>query len=617
MRFNTVYWPAYGAVVIAMVLFASCSERTRTPSAPGHDHPHPHESGEEHPHPHPEEPAQSGHAHEEDHDHPHPHGSDEEHPHPHPHPEDPVADDAHSHSDDHAERDAEYGHEHGEKTAQATVWTDRFELFVEHPYAVVNTPVQFITHVTDLVTLHPRRDGAVVFVMKSPSGEVREHVERAPARAGIYLPEITFPAAGVWGLSLRIPVDGTEFAVDLPALQVYPDADAAAHALDQETPEGISFLKEQQWKILSKTEPVRRRPLTERLRLSGVVLPVPGKRALVTPPVEGRLTRTAESPLPFIGDEVQEGQTLAVLQPVAASALQSLALDLDVKTAEAEAAIREAEAARDKAERALQRVKDLFEKKAKSAREVEEAEFEYRQAVASHTAAQALLRSVRDASADLKSKHANDSSDRDSPVLPLKAPIDGRIIAVEAAEGEFVTQEKSLFTILDTSTVLIETRVPESELVRIRPELGARFALPGAADDLIPIGSRNSGRFVVLGSEIDPTTRTAPLIYEVPNADGNLRVGLALTVYVDTNHAEDALVVPVSAIVQEEGQAVAFVQLAGETFERRDLTLGIRSGDEVQVLEGLNEGDRVVTKGAYAIRLASVSSVIPAHGHAH
>ena len=77
------------------------------------------------------------------------------------------------------------------------------------------------------------------------------------------------------------------------------------------------------------------------------------------------------------------------------------------------------------------------------------------------------------------------------------------------------------------------------------------------------------------------------------------------------------MAIPDSAIVEEGGQPVAFVQVSGETFQKRELTLGIRDGNWVQVLTGVSEGERVVTKGAMAIRLASVSSVIPAHGHAH
>jgi membrane fusion protein, heavy metal efflux system len=520
--------------------------------------------------------------------------------------------------DDHDHENADHhDHEHdGQKTAQITVWTERFELFIEHDFVVAGDPVQFVTHVSDLVTRHPRREGPVTFVMQGPAGERHEHLEDTPARAGIYLPDLVFPNPGMWDVALRIPLEGEQFLVPLPPIKVYRNEHDVEHAPPQEEPEGISFLKEQQWKVLSKTEPVQRRSLTEQLRLTGAVRPLPGKRALVTPPVEGRVLRPADRALPFIGDTVEAGEMLAVLQPIAASAVQSLALELDVKSAEAEGRIREAQAALDRANQALARARDLYEKKAKSAREVEEAEFARRQAAAGLEAARALRRSYQDAGVELRTNQTA-SPQAGAPVLPLNAPIGGRIVAVDAAEGEFVRPEKTLFSILDTSTVLIEARVPESDLIRIRPDLGARYALPGAPDELISIVGGDGGRFVLLGSEVDSATRTAPVIYEAPNPHGHLRVGLALTVFVETDRAEDALVVPVSALIEEEGQTVVYVQLAGETFERRDVTLGIRSGDLVQVVSGLTDADRVVTKGAYAVRLASVSSAIPAHGHAH
>jgi multidrug efflux pump subunit AcrA (membrane-fusion protein) len=103
----------------------------------------------------------------------------------------------------------------------------------------------------------------------------------------------------------------------------------------------------------------------------------------------------------------------------------------------------------------------------------------------------------------------------------------------------------------------------------------------------------------------------------VPNPDGRLRIGMSLHVYVETARAEESLVVPTSALVEEDARTVAFVQLGGEIFDKRDLILGIRDGPFVQVLSGLSEGERVVTKGAYAVRLSSVSTTIPAHGHSH
>jgi cobalt-zinc-cadmium efflux system membrane fusion protein len=60
-----------------------------------------------------------------------------------------------------------------------------------------------------------------------------------------------------------------------------------------------------------------------------------------------------------------------------------------------------------------------------------------------------------------------------------------------------------------------------------------------------------------------------------------------------------------------------YVQAEGETFERRPVTLGPRAGGVVQVLDGVKAGERVVTTGAYLVRLASLSTSAPAHGHVH
>jgi len=116
---------------------------------------------------------------------------------------------------------------------------------------------------------------------------------------------------------------------------------------------------------------------------------------------------------------------------------------------------------------------------------------------------------------------------------------------------------------------------------------------------------------------VDPTSRTVPLLYEVKNPDGRLRIGLALTLHVETARIDETLTLPAAAVIDEDAKPIAFVQVSGETFQKRSLKLGVSDGAYLQVLEGIAEGERVVTKEAYAIRLASVSSVLPAHGHAH
>src|SRR5688572_453771 len=146
-----------------------------------------------------------------------------------------------------------HSHDHGDepKTAQITAWTDRYEVFAEHRAPVATKATTFITHVTDLHMREPRREGMVKFILRQ--GEtVAEHPQAAPARAGIYLPGIIFPKAGDWQITVLIPTDGTNALVELGTIKVYGDQHSADHAEIPDWPEGVSFLKEQQWKILSK-----------------------------------------------------------------------------------------------------------------------------------------------------------------------------------------------------------------------------------------------------------------------------------------------------------------------------------------------------------------------------
>lgn len=158
-----------------------------------------------------------------------------------------------------------------------------------------------------------------------------------------------------------------------------------------------------------------------------------------------------------------------------------------------------------------------------------------------------------------------------------------------------------MFTVLDSATVFLEAKIPEANLKRLASTQGATYELAEEAGRFIPITGAAGGRLVFLGLQVDAATRTVPLVHEVKNADARLRVGQALDLHVETARTEDALAIPDSAIVDEDGKPIAFVQVSGETFQKRGLKLGIKDGNWVQVLSGLAEGERVVTKGAYAV----------------
>lgn len=495
------------------------------------------------------------------------------------------------------------GHEHEEKTAQITVWTDRFEVFAEHTPPVVAKPTRFITHVSDLRTGEPRTQGPVKFILRQGDSSF-EHPQAAPERPGIYIPAITFPKTGEWQTALIIPTDSGDATVELGVIRVYADDYSAAHAELPEAPEGISFLKEQQWKIRSITEPIAKRRLVERMKLLAVVSPKPGSIAQVTVPISGRLQLMTNQSLPVVGARVEAGQILALLQPSFS--------ELGARFVEAQGELTRAKLDLEQAELTFKRTQKLAAAQARTERELQDAEFAFKAAQAKFEAASALQATFRQASAATLGEFTNQFA------IPLTAPISGTIVAqASAALGEYLPAEKSLFTILDASNVFIEARVPESDLAHLTDAKAATYELLGALEQSSSITNAGVGRLVSVGMQVDPATRTVPVVYEVQNAEPRLRVGQSVTLHIETRRIEDGLAVPDSAIVDEAGQPIAFVQLSGETFEKRELTLGIRDGQWVQVLSGLKDGERIAVKGAGAIRLASVSNVIPAHGHAH
>jgi multidrug efflux pump subunit AcrA (membrane-fusion protein) len=125
------------------------------------------------------------------------------------------------------------------------------------------------------------------------------------------------------------------------------------------------------------------------------------------------------------------------------------------------------------------------------------------------------------------------------------------------------------------------------------------------------------GRPASLAKELDPDTRSLPIVFGADNRILRLPLGQGVFLRLLMNETPPHSVVPASAIVDDAGRPIVFVQTGGESFERRPVRLGARESDFVQILEGVKPGERVVSKGAYLVRLASLSTQVPAHGHVH
>ncbi len=117
---------------------------------------------------------------------------------------------------------------------------------------------------------------------------------------------------------------------------------------------------------------------------------------------------------------------------------------------------------------------------------------------------------------------------------------------------------------------------------------------------------------------LDPETRSLDLTFALDAAVADTApLGEAVHVRLALGDERELLSVPESALVDDGGAWVLFVQREGETFERRMVRTGRRAGGYVAILAGVDAGEQVVTEGAYLVRLAALSTQIPSHGHVH
>ncbi len=495
------------------------------------------------------------------------------------------------------------GHSHGGEPElakeSATLWTDKAELFMEWDPLIVGRETRFLAHITNLAD--PAKavavaDGKVV-VTVSVASKTMTATASEPARLGIFIPTLTPDTAGSCTMKVSLDSGAVRESFVVAPCTVYPDETSArAAAKEEETPGAIAFLKEQQWSIEFATATARNESIVPSKTVNATIGVVPGREARVTAATMGRLS--LESPIPTLGSDVAKGQLLARIQPIlnAAGSLGTL-------RAEVAAAVAEHTAAK----AAFARLERLVASDSVPKRRLEEAASAIEVTQAKLDAANTTLASYN--------ASASGSSKPGAGAFKVSTPIAGTLVEQSVTEGETTSPGSPLFTIVDLDRVWVEGRIFEPDLPLFENSKSAWFTVDGR-NTVFEINETN-GKLVTVGNVLDAASRTVPVIFEVENPKRALRIGQFAKLSVATGEPVDALVVPEAAILQDGNQSIVFVQSSGESFARRVVTLGTRSRGLVQVLQGVEAGERVVSSGAYDVKLAASAGGAPAHGHSH
>jgi membrane fusion protein, heavy metal efflux system len=393
-----------------------------------------------------------------------------------------------------------------------------------------------------------------------------------------------------------------------PTKQAATEAPAAATSTGT-----VKFRMEQQWLIRMKLALVEEQTVARQITATGRVIPAANSQAIVAPPVGGILSGRN---LPRVGQHVARGQLIAVVQQTATSAEQAqvraAAASLSLENARLEADRRtasgELEAARvrlDLATKESARAQRLYERKAFSERQLQAAEADLKAAKAVYDAAARRVEALSSSPAIANASRGVGSANASYTV---SAPLSGYVTKVNKSIGEQVQPGEAILEISNLDTVWVEAPIFERDLSRLGGNVSATFTTPAYPDQEF------KGVVLDIGAVVDEQTRASKVIFQLPNGGRALRLGMQANVRLDAGEQVTAMLIPKEAVLEHEGRKIVYVLLSGEEFERREVVAGDEMGGKIAVLSGLNKGERVVTQGAYQLKLQELQ---PADAGAH
>ena len=482
------------------------------------------------------------------------------------------AEDAHAHNAD--------GSHVGEEIPRLnhTIWTDKTELFVEFPALIVGNGSKFAAHFTVLDKHQPVREGSVTVSLIKDGKGIRNKAD-APSSPGIFSPAIQPKEAGNYQLVFELTTPEYSDKISIDDVVVYATTDEAIKALGKEEDDAsISFLKEQAWKIDFQTAPVVSGKIYDVINTSGVWMPSPGSTKSLAAKSNGVVDFKMDNLTE--GTAVKQGQLLMSLN---SQGLASNNLSTDIASAKAKF---------QQAKSEYERKKELYESKIVPKSEFEKVESSFEIARANY---QSLVSGVSGGSKQ------------------IRAPFDGFIKSITVSNGDYVAQGVALVSVGTHQSKVLKTQLAPDYGLTMDNAQGIWYQdNDGQWKDVTDA----EGKILSIGKDVE---RENPLIsvFAQVNAEVEMPEGSLTPVQIAMGNATQNTMIPVNALLEDYGSYSVIVQLSGESFERRPVKIGKRNGENVEILEGLQVGEVVVTTGAYQVKMASMSGSTPAHGHEH
>ncbi len=195
----------------------------------------------------------------------------------------------------------------------------------------------------------------------------------------------------------------------------------------------------------------------------------------------------------------------------------------------------------------------------------------------------------------------------------LTSPVGGVITELLVKQGDYVSVGQPVATVSRNSRLLLRADVPQ-KYHSILPGVTTANFRPAYSEDVFSLSELNGSR----SSSADNVAAQPgyiPVYFSFDN-NGSVVPGSSAEVYLQSEPRDSVLVIPVSALTEQQGKLFAYVKLDDHGYEKRNVTIGVSDGKEAQLLSGIRDGETIVTEGVIFIKLAETSNVVP-EGHSH
>ncbi|MEW5845667.1 MAG: efflux RND transporter periplasmic adaptor subunit [Bacteroidota bacterium] len=478
------------------------------------------------------------------------------------------------------------GHSHeqtehaAEEVSHFTLYADSLEFYIVGSPIISGKEIELAAHITSLNNFKPVKVDTLTLRVNA-GGKFYSFTATETGTPGIYRFVLLFEVSGEAEALLYVAVDGVKKSYSLGQFTIYhcehdwEESQEHSHVVNT-----IKFTKEQSWSVDFATLNVIPQPVGQVIRTTGRVLPAQSDEVVLVAGISGVVNFSGRSILP--GMQVGKSEVLFSISS------QGMADD--------NFALRYAEAKNrfELAKSVYNRQQALAAEQVISAAELERAKSEYEVAYAAYKA--------------LEKGYSNDGQQ-------IISPANAEVLKVFVSNGDYVNAGQPLVKLSKLSMCQVQCHVQPRFRNFLNTIYDANIRVNPSAE-LVNLKTFG-GTIVSVGTAISTDNHLLPVTLELPEI-AEMPIGDVVEVYLLCKPIRNALAVPMKAILEEQGNHFVMVQVTPETFMKREVKLGVSDGERVEIISGLQPGNRVVSRGALYIKMAQSSGALDAHsGHVH